>query len=206
MYRVSYNKLLQILERGECRVAMTELESLRINGKLETMGVIEVNYTIDDKGTEHEVLTVTEFNIYCENTVYFGTMFKHEADFTIDSARTKPYESYLVLTGDVEIAMPNVDKNTKEKLDFLAERALDACEYANTNEERDEGFKECDEAKAVVAETLRDTTNRLQFAKGRPGDLSRVIEKMGDGEDLDIITKRIDEINEQLTYEIPRGK
>ena len=205
MYRVSYNKLLEILERGECRVASTKLESLRINGNLETMGVIEVNYTIDDKGTEHEVLTVTEFNIYCENIVYFGTMFKHEADFTIDSARTTPYESYLVLTGDVEVAMPNIDKNTKEKLNFLTERALDYYEHTDTNEEREQGYKECDEASAVIAETLRNTTNQLQMTKGKLRDLSRVIEKMGEGEDLDIITKQIDEINEQLN-EIPRSK
>ena len=142
IYRVSYNKLLQILERGECNAAITELELLRTNGKLDTVSAIEVSYTIDDKGTEHEILTVTEFNVYCENTVYFGVMFKHEADFTIDSARTVPHESYLVLTGDTEVPMPNVDANTKEKLDLLVERALDYCEYADTNEERNEKYYE----------------------------------------------------------------
>ena len=38
----------------------------------------------------------------------------------------------------------------------------------------------------------------ISEARGRLGDLSRVVEKMGDGEDLEILTERIDEINEIL--------
>ena len=199
MYRVSYNKLLQILERGECRAAITELQAKRAKGELDSINVIEVNFTIDDKNTEHEILTVTEFNIYCANVVLFGVPLKHDSDFTIEWARTKPRESYVVMTGDVEVAMPNVDANTKEKLDFLAERALDACEYADTDEERKESYKECDEAKAVVAQTLRDITNRLKLARGKLGDLSRVIEKQcGNSDGEDEIDRRIDEIHEIL--------
>ena len=53
----------------------------------------------------------------------------------------------------------------------------------------------------------QEQAKKISHAKARLGDLSRVIEKMGDGEDLDIITERIDEIygilNEVDTEETP---
>ena len=198
MYRVSYNKLIEILGKGGCSNAIYELKERK--KELTSIETIEVYFTIDDRGTENEVLTVTEFNIYCQNTVLFGVSLKHETDFTIQSARTTPYESFLVLTGDAEVPMPDVDKNTKDKINFLTERALDACEYADTEEERKEGYTECDEAKAIIAETLQDTASRLKRARNRTGDFARYLADNYGNHD-DELNGRIDEI-----YNILEGK
>ena len=44
----------------------------------------------------------------------------------------------------------------------------------------------------------QEQAKKIREAQGRLGDLSRVVEKMGTGEDLEIITERIDEIYEIL--------
>ena len=192
MYRVSYNRFMQLLEKSGCSCAIAEIKErdLRI-----ILTAIEVDFTIDDEGTEHEILTVTEFYLYTEKTVLFGMQLKHENDFTIEWARRKPNPNSKRLEPEV-IKLPEVDEKTKTNLEFLQTRALDACEYADTREEKVEQYAEVDDAYAIVTTFLKNTTSRLNQARGQLGDLSRVIEKTcGDIEEDDEISNRIDKIH-----------
>ena len=200
MYRATYPTLLEVLKKGGCENALAELKDRDLPSELIT--AVEVDFEIEDKGTEDEILTVTEFNIYLgDHTVIFGYQLKHEADFTITWARTKPSANRTIL-GQKLIELPDLPPKTKENLDFLLELALDACEYRETSEEKHSGYTECDEAYAVVAETFKDLSKRLNLARGKVGDLSRVVEKQcGDAEADDEINKRIDEI-----YTILKGE
>ena len=198
MYRVNYDKFIEILERGGCQVSLAELE--RRDLEPSEIAAIEINFDIDDEGTDDEILTVSEFNIYLTNdVVLFGTMLKHEPDFTIEWARTKPLPDFTIL-GHEKVEMPHVDERVTKALDYLGEKALDACEFADTSEEKHEGYTKCDKAYARVAEFIKATTGRMSLIQGKVGDLSRVIEKQcgnADGED-DEINKRIDEIYNML--------
>ena len=193
MYRVTYDKFIELLERGGCDVALAGLEKQNLEPTdIET---IEINFNIDDEDTDDEVLTITEFNIYLtSNVVLFGDQLKHDADFMIDWARTKPLEDFKRI-GQPKVKMENVHKPVKQALNYLNERALDHCEYAETSEEKYAGYKECDKAFARVTDYLESTTDRMELVRGKLGDLSRVIEKQcGDAEADDEINKRIDEI------------
>ena len=201
MYRVTYEQLLEILEKGDCPVALTELSLKNIDP--EKIKTIEVDFTIEDKDTEHEMLTVNEFNIYTKfNTVLFGTQLKYDSDFIVECSRTKPSPIFTVL-GQEQMDLPDVPPGTKENLEFLLERALDASEYADTSKEKHTGYAECDKAYADVANTLSKMSVKMNFAQGRVGDLSRVIEKQsGDPETDAEINKRLDEIYNILDKEM----
>ena len=80
-------------------------------------------------------------------------------------------------------------------VDTLDQEQFDALQTAR---------KETANALSTLDQVLKGETepeaqaDKISEARGRLGDLSRVVEKMGDGEDLEIITERIDEIYEIL--------
>ena len=194
MYRVSYEKLLEILNEAGCGAAIAGLEEKEITP--DAIRFIEIDFTIEDEGTEDEITTVSEFNIYTENnTVLFGVQFKHENDFYIQWARTNPYPNYKTLEPLPEKKDQEFTDEAKKALDFL--RGIEFDQEYNDPEDTKEFWEYYDEAfRTMYGLFNRYTAARetIDRARTRLCDLSRVIEKMGDGEDLDIITKRIDEI------------
>ena len=115
-------------------------------------------------------------------------------NFTIEWERTQPSPDSKKLKPEI-IKLSHVDEETKTNLEFLQTRALDACEYADTREEKVEQYAEVDDAYAIVVAFLKNATNRLNYARGQLGDLSRIIEKTcGDVEEDDEINNRIDQI------------
>ena len=192
MYRVSYNQFMQLLKKSGCGCAIAEIKASVEKGLI---SAIEVDFTIDDEGTPDEILTIDEFYIYTTtNTVLFGIPLKHENDFTIEFARTQPKQDSKRLEPEI-VKLTHVDEETKTSLEFLQTRALDASEYADTREEKVQQYAEIDDAYAIVVEFIKDTTNRMNHARGRLGDLARMIEKtFGNDEDAEEITERIDEI------------
>ena len=156
MYRVTFQQLIEILKKGDCTVALTEIKKNDLTPqKIET---IEVNFTINDPDTEYEVLTVTELNIYTKETILFGISLKHTADFLLQNIRREPEKNYKVLKGDINI--PSVNQKDMK--------------------------------------TMKETTNIIKEAMTKTSNLSRIVEKMGVGEDLDIINKHINEIYKTL--------
>ena len=148
MFRVSHEKLIEILNTAECGVALECLEAYDLSP--DQITAIEIDFTVDDEGTEDEITTVSEFNIYTRhNVVFFGAPLKHESDFTVQWARTCPHPDSTIL-------------------------------------------REIDDK---APETFKSLTDRLELARGKVGDLSRVIEKQcGDSEADDEINERLDEI------------
>ena len=207
MYRVSYEKLLELLTIADCEAAIGELERRELSPKI--IRTVEVDYTIEDEGTEDEILVINEFNIYTtNNTIIFGIQLKHDHDFTTEWARTSPIAEYKVMEKKIE--MPYVDPIVKESLDYLMGLALDAyeskaLECAQFAEDREKGYKECDAAYAAIAGALHDTTSRMNEAHGRVGDLSRHIadQQIGIEEEKET-NDRIDEIY-KLLEEKPNG-
>lgn len=201
MYRITYEQLLEILKKGDCPVALTEIRNSHLDP--ESIKTIEIDFTIDDVDTQDEILTVNKFNIYTKNNeVVYGYPFEHDCDFTLRSSPTKPSSNFTVL-GQERMRLPNVSPGVKENLEFLLERALDACEYADTSEEKNTGYAACDKAYANVANTLTKMNVRTNLARGRLGDLSRVIEKQSGHPEADAeINKRIDEIYDILDKEL----
>ena len=197
MFRVNYEKLIEILEKGGCEVSITELN--RRNLEPSEIAAIEINFDIDDEGTDDEILTVSEFNIYLTNNiVLFGVMLKHEADFTIEWARTKPLPNFDLI-GSKKPEMRYVDKRVTAALDYLSERALDACEYAETSEEKHAGYTKCDKAYTRIAKFIKATTDRMNLTRGKVGDLAGVIEKQcGNADSDNEINKRLDETYNML--------
>ena len=194
MYRVTYSKLLEILEKGGYQYAIAELRERNITQK--AVQTIEIDFTVENPNTPDQIIVVNEFNIFLENNiVLFGNLTKHGSDFTIQWASTKPKDSYKVLR---DFDTSHIDEKTRENLEFLQTRALDACEYTNTRKEQLQQYNEIDEAYTIILEYIKVKLETIATARNRLGDLSRIVEKMGDGEDLEVITKRIDEIYDIL--------
>jgi len=198
MYRVTFDKLLEILTRADYQYAVAQLRERELTPN--KIKAVEVDFTIDEQGTKFEVWTVSEFNIYTtDDKVLFGKMTRHGDDFTIEWARTKPHETFFFLP---DKDTPLVDPKAKEALDFLHTRSLDACEYADTNDKTLAGYKEADQAYAIVVKYLKKITENMDKARIKTGDLSRVIEKMcGESDNNDEINRRIDEIYKLLKGE-----
>ena len=198
MYRVSYEKFNEILCKGGCHVALAGLNKHDIEP--ESIRAIEIDFNVDDEGTDDEVLSVLEFYIYLKsNVVLFGEPLKHEQDFTIHWVRTKPSDNSVYL-GPTRNDMQNVKPKVLSDLAFLHNMAVCACEFALTTQTKDVGPQECDKAYSRITDYLATMTNLMNHARGRLGDLSRVIEKQcGDAEADDEINKRIDEIYNLLT-------
>ena len=199
MYRVTYPKLLEILEKGGCQCAITELQERNLKDCITT---IEIDFAIDDEDTEDEILTVIEFNIYLNsNIVLFGASLKHESDFTIEWARTKPCANYKELEPTQEKKKTFTDKAQKA-LEFLSSIEFDQ-EYNDPNDTKKfwEYYNEAFNTICALLKKYESALENISNSSGKLGDLSRIIEKMSDGEDLELITKHIDQIYNILKQE-----
>ena len=163
MYRVTYEQLLEILEKCDCPSVLAEIKDSNLDP--ESIKTIEIDFVIEDVGTEYEIQTVNEFSIYTKNNeVFYGYPLRHDCDFTLESRPTKPSPVFTVL-GQERMDLPDAPPGAKENLEFLLERALDACEYADTSEEKHTGYAECDKAYADVANTLGKMSVKMNLAK-----------------------------------------
>ena len=202
MYRVTYRQLMRILEKAGCQIAIKDIKQYDL---VSVIDAIEIDVTVEDQGTEDESWSVSEFNIYTTNNkVFFGIMLKHDCDFNVSWAPTTPNPDYTVAVGTLQ----GLDRKLRKNLEFLQTRALDACEYLDKQDEKSKGYKEVDEAYAIIVDVLKNQTDRLNKARGKVGDFARYLaDNYGDYDEE--FKKRIDEIYEILKdemYEILKGE